>query len=273
VKTLREIGEFVGIPQGAADRFTTHEPISLELAGRLVTLLDRTERTSMRAMTAALERLPPVTLEAKLTSASSGEAPLPLVIVLAPNNAAIISTTVNGVESGSGKVFQVADFFLEAPSAQAGDVTRSLVSLGDGTFLITVDRTGVGDRGFVRLSQSFRVVVSKAPLPPPVEAPPSKAPDPVRPAISVTSGGDGSFKVSGKDFVPKNATVNILVGDKTLNQNPTVFVVTAENGAFTDFPTGKICQRHGILSFEASDGRIVGGVQLFSNTVELSCPF
>jgi hypothetical protein len=89
----------------------------------------------------------------------------------------------------------------------------------------------------------------------------------------VQSNGDGSFKVSGFGFVPKDATVNILVGDGTFNQEPLNFTVPATDGAFKDFPTGKICQRPGTIFFEASDGRIDQGKQVFSNTVQISCPF
>jgi hypothetical protein len=88
----------------------------------------------------------------------------------------------------------------------------------------------------------------------------------------VQSNGDGSFKVSGSGFLP-NATVNILIGDGTLNQNPLSLTVPATDGTFKDFPTGKICRRPGEIFFEASDGRIDQGSQVFSNTVPISCPF
>jgi len=67
--------------------------------------------------------------------------------------------------------------------------------------------------------------------------------------------------------------VTILVGDGTLNQEPLHFSVTAVGGSFKDLPTGKICQRQGDLFFEASDGRIDNGKQVFSNPFKISCPF
>jgi len=216
----------------------------------------------MRAIIQVLQNLTPITLEAQIVGSRSGEEPFNPVIRLNASGGITWFTSID--YSLGGKVVASHDIL----STSGGDFTPT--QLGPGDWQLVVSRSGISNTGFVSLSKTLDTIrVSAHPEPPP----PPPPPPPPKPSISVQSNGDGSFKVSGSGFVPENATVNILVGDGTLNQNPLNFTVLATGGAFKDFPTGKLCQRPGTLFFEASDGRIDHGSQIFSNTVKISCPF
>jgi hypothetical protein len=112
---------------------------------------------------------------------------------------------------------------------------------------------------------TFSIALRDPPPPPP-------PPPPVKPLISLTSNGDGSFVVTGSGF-KANATVNIRVVDDALT---TLWFksTSSAQGAFT-FPTGHLCQRPGNLHFSANDGRPDSSDTtglLWSNTVTVSCP-
>jgi hypothetical protein len=260
MNTLREIGEFVGIPRGSLDVIFGGPPvISLVNVSNLVTIGKK--KLPMRAVIQALQNLTPITLEGEIVGSRSGEEPFEVTVRLNASGGITWFTAIS-ISSG-GKV--VGAF---APSNSVGE-SVSTHQFGPGEFQLVASRAGISNNGFVSLSVPLGTISVSAPPPPPPPPPPPVA----RPTISVQSNGDGSFKVSGSGFVPKDARVSILVGDGTLNQEPINFTVTATDGAFKDFPTGKICKRSGTIFFEASDGRVDKGAQVFSNTVSISCPF
>ena len=257
--TLKEIGDFVGIPQGSLEvaRYGGPPVKSLSNVSLLVTKHNRP--ASMRAIIQTLQNLTPITLEAEIVGDRSGE-----------NN---FTPKIRVNASGGITWFTIIEYFWDEHGAAYYDVDNSggdfaPTSLGGGSYQLVVKRAGISNTGFVSLSKTLGTITVAMPPPPPPPPPPV-----VKPFISVKSNGDGSFLVSGSGFVPKNATVNVLVGDGTLNQNPLNFSVSAKDGEVKDFPTGKICQRPGQLFFEATDGRIDHGSQVFSNTVTISCPF
>jgi hypothetical protein len=256
MNTLREIGEFIGIPQGSFEvaGFGGPRTTSLKMASLLVT---KSEGSSLQAIIQALQNLTPITLEAQIVGSRSGEEPFQPVIRLNASGGVTWFTFI-----------EFAEILFEPKNLGAAGGDFKTTQLGPGIFQCVVKRAGISNTGFVSLSKTLGTITVSAKPIVPTHPPPQP-----KPTISVQSNGDGSFKVSGSGFVPKNATVNILVGDGTLNQNPLNFVVSAVDGAFKDFPTGKICQRPGQIFFEASDGRIDGGSQIFSNTVTISCPF
>lgn len=270
MNTLRELVNFVGIPQGSYGVNMGGPPVSgpqimaLSMVSALVTRRQRP--ASMRAIIQTLQNLTPITLEAQIVGSRSGEEPFKLVIRLNESRGITWHTYIEPRLVDSNKI----QFLNHDYGSSGGDF--SATQLGPGNWQITVKRAGISNTGFISLSKTLdTITVSAKPIaPPPQPLPPPPQP---KPTISVQSNGDGSFKVSGSGFVPTNATVNILVGDGTLNQSPLNFIVSAVDGAFKDFPTGKICQRPGQLFFEASDGRIDRGSQIFSNTVTISCPF
>jgi hypothetical protein len=263
MNTLREIGNFVGIPQGSLEvaRWGGPRIVTLRKVSLLVTKRERP--ASMRAIIQALQNLTPITLETQIVGSRSGEEPFEPVIRLNASGGIPWDTFIHYFQDGR------AMGGSEDLGSSGGDFSPT--QLGPGKWQFVVKRSGISNTGFVSLSKTLdTITVSARPTPP---QPDHVLPPVVKPVISVRSNGDGSFKVSGLGFVPKNATVNILVGDGTLNQNPLNFVVSATDGAFEDFPTGKICQRPGQIFFQASDGRIDHGSQVFSNTVTISCPF
>jgi hypothetical protein len=247
MNTLREIGEFVGMSPRT----------SMRAVGNIVPLLSSSERTSMHAMILGLQNLPPISLEAEAVGDRFGEVPFSPVFRVHPSNGVILETRIILFQNGP----QPEE---SAKVGDSGDFRPFTLNFPDIIFFIQVRRTGITNTGITVLVKNFHVEATPRPTPEP--------PPPVPPFISVKSNGDGSFMVSGSGFVPKNATVNILVGDGTLNQNPLNVSVSAKDGDVKDFPTGKICQRPGKLFFEATDGRFDQGSQVFSNTVTISCP-
>src|SRR5215831_18735493 len=95
-----------------------------------------------------------------------------------------------------------------------------------------------------------------------------------RPTIAVTASGDGSFTVTGSDFL-KSATVHIRMVDEALHQ---LWMNTTSDGqGQISASTGGICAGAMQVSFSANDGRQVPSSQditgvLWSNTVTLACP-
>jgi hypothetical protein len=258
MNTLREIGEFIGIPQGSLEVALIGGPrtTSLKMASLLVT---RGERSSMQAIIQALQNLTPTTLEAQIVGSRFGEEPFQPVIRL---NA-----------SGGITWFTFIEFppFFSSNNlgTVGGDFTPT--QLGPGTFQCVVKRAGISNTGFVSLSKTLdTITVSPHPIPPP-------PPPPIEPPfIAVKSNGDGSFTVSGSKFAP-NAKVTIRAVDA---QSPLAgsrfFVTTADpQGKMADFPTGKICQiPNGQIAFSAEDGRIDPSNHraITSNFVTTTCP-
>ncbi len=205
-----------------------------------------------------LQNLTPITLEAEIVGSRSGEEPFEPVIRVNASGGITWHTTI--VFSLNGNAMSSAEL-----NSSGGDFTPT--QLGPGRWQLVVTRSGISNTGFVSLSKTLdTITVSKhsQPTPPP--------PPPVKPSIAVQSNGDGSFVVRGSNFLP-NTTVHIRVVDAALT---TVwFNQTSTPQGTIEYPTGKICQLPGQLSFSANDGRndpqdLTG--TLWSNTVTTTCP-
>lgn len=275
MKSLKELGEFVGIPQGSTDmRFRSivnNRKITLRAIDAVVHGA-YSRSISMRAILQILKNLPTITLEANMIGPTAGEEPLDLRIGVNISEGMIWRTTVYFYPAGHihtlGGEPRFASWDLEPSQSEYVFNQTSF-----GQWQIVVDRIGISKTGFVALSQTFDgIYINKKPVAPPPPPPPSP---PTPPVISVASKGDGSFAVSGSGFVPSNATVTVFIGVWGVVQNPVELSVTANEGSFHDFPTGNICSNYkGVrLYFWASDGRIYEGQQVKSNQVQLSCPF
>jgi hypothetical protein len=198
--TLRELGTFVGIPQGSAYRRSVFET-ALRLTGDLVSLLDERERISMRIMSVALEKLPPVTLDAVLVSPNTGMEPFVLRIDVQPTGTAILETFVD---------FKEANGTLNSTEMK-GDGGSFSVTIPSGKWAVSVRCSGIGHTGFVKLERSFLVDVAPESLrkeePPEVASPPPAQPlapvtctvtlDGIRPG----SGGIEGIVVAGHGFL------------------------------------------------------------------------
>lgn len=259
--TLREAGNFVGIPSGARQiaRFDGSRTISLRSISDLIDVQNPANRPrSLRAVIGILEKARPLTLEADLLSGTDAEEPYELELRVNPSDAIIWHTTVT-LASG-GQLFST-----ELPPRRGGTFRPN--QLGPGTWDVSVERAGIGTIGMAVATKFIgRVAVRAKAAPPP--------PHPVvRPSIAVQGKGDGSFVVTGSGFLP-NATVHIRIVDGPFG-NSILFNDTSNlSGKLQGFMTGKICQRPGQLFFSANDGRpdpadLTG--TLWSNTVTTSC--
>ena len=258
MNTLREMANFVGIPQGSLEVARYGGPWTMGLSKVSLLVTKRERPASMRAIIQALQNLTPITLEAQIVGSRSGQEPFEPVIRL----------------NAGGGITWYTNILYNATSASdnlgssGGDFTPTQLSPGNWQFV--VKRAGISNTGFVSLSKTLdTITVSSRPQqtqpPPPL----------VKPFIAVQSIGDGSFVVSGSNFLP-NATVHIRVVDGALGNNIFLTDTSTQEGKLQGFPTGKICQRPGQLFFSANDGRndqhdLTG--TLWSNTVTTNCPF
>lgn len=261
MNSLREIVDFVGIPQGSAEvaRFRNAQEQLKTSLGLVNILLTRREKpASMRAIIQTLENLTPITLEAKIATKKIDDSNV--LVTISWNESGEITWYTDIEQSTDGGSFRVVEGVQHRPN-------ESEFGVGPGTHHYVVHRAGISNTGFVNLKKDLgSITVPEArPEPPP-------PPTPEKPSISVKSNGDGSFEVSGSKFLP-NKTVYIRVVDQAQNENS--FQVTSDSqGMFEGFPTGDICQRRGVLVFTANDGRSDSNITgtLSSNPVRISCP-
>lgn len=207
MRTLRQIGEFVGIPQDSPE-FGAPSRIGLRLVGKLLTpVTNPAERSSMRRLGERLDMLVPVELEADLLN-PSGTEPHVAKFRVKGTAGCVISTRI--FYSLAGQLMSVSDNH----GAAGGDFGAP--QLGPGAWDLEVCRTGIGHAGHVRLSKSFRANVSAASPPP---SPP--VPRPVPPSISVVHSGPPDavvFTVRGTGFLadqlagPQGVTVRFVDG-------------------------------------------------------------
>ena len=206
MRTLREIGEFVGIPQDSPE-FGAPSPIGLRLVGQLLTpVTDAAQRSSMRRINERLDTLVPVELDAELLNPSGREPHLPVFRVKGTAGC-VISTRI--FYSLAGQLMSVS----ENHGAAGGDFGS--MQLGPGLWDLEVRRAGIGSGGYVRLSKFFRATVSATP------SPPVPLPRPVPPVIAVVHGGPPNavvFNVTGSGFLtsqpagPQGITVRFVDG-------------------------------------------------------------
>ncbi len=190
MNTLRELGEFVGIPQDSGEYGAPIPPIGLRLVSKLLAPVSTAEqRASMRAMISLIPTLPPVGLEAQLLSPGSGKEPYVVDIRVSSTTALVISTRVCPILSGQ-----------EFPGSQNYGSKEGSYSttLAPGQWDLLVKRAGISAAGYTKLSKSFRVtVVRDEPLPPQS-----------RPHIKVDHEGPANatrFVVTGSGFLLNQA--------------------------------------------------------------------
>jgi len=208
MRTLRELGEFVGIPQDSAEFGSPIPPIGLRLVGKLLTPVSTAQqRASMRAMIALLPTLPPISLGAQLLNAGGREPYAPVVRVTS-SPGLVISTRIHFIESG--REFPPSQNF----GAAGGDFSPT--QLAPGQWEIVVRRAGISNAGYTRLSKSFRTTVTRA-----EESAPPTPPPQTRPNISVARNGPADaviFVVTGTQFLPnqpagpRGITVRVVDG-------------------------------------------------------------
>lgn len=206
MRTLREIGEFVGIPQDSPERGEP-SPIGLRLVGQLLTpVTDAAQRSSMRRINEVLDRLVPIELEAELLNPSGTEPHRPVFRVQG-SAGCVISTRI--LYSHAGQLMTISENFGPAE----GDFSSANIT--PGLWDLEVRRAGIGSGGFVRLSKIFRATVSER------QSPPVPQPSPVPPVIAVSHSGPPNavvFEVTGSGFLasqpagPQGITVRFVDG-------------------------------------------------------------
>src|SRR5215472_494803 len=245
MNTLREIGEFVGIPQGSLEAALFGGPpvISLRNVNTLVTIGKR--KLSMRAVIQALQNLTPITLEAEIVGDRSGEEPFEVAVRLNASGGITWFTAIS-ISSGGKVIGAFADV-----STSGGGVAHA--QLGRGEFQLVATRAGISNSGFV----SLRVPLGTISVAPPPAPPPLPPPSPIPPTIAVETNPDGGFVVSGSGFSHAKP-IAIRAQDQVNPQNQRNFVATASpTGALVDFQTGVICVvPGGQITFSAQDGTL-----------------
>ena len=236
MKTLKEVVDFVDIPQGslASARYQYSGPWTMGLHNVNLLVTGGARPASMRNIIKILQNLTPTTLEAEIVGSRSGEEPFDLKIRV---NASGGITWFTTIEDGNVVSRDVNN--------SGGDFT---IQLGPGSYQLAVTRAGISNTGFVSLRRPLGTISVSTRLPPP---PPPSLPQ-AKPFIDVHSNGDGSFVVSGEKFLG-NTTVHIRVVDAALT---TIwFQQTSNPAGKIEYPTGRICQLPGQLFFSANDGR------------------
>jgi hypothetical protein len=262
MNTLKELGDFVGIPQGSLEVARYGGPRITSLGKVSLLVMGRERPASMRTIIQTLHNLTPITLDAQIVGSRSGEEPFELVIRVNASGGITWYTAI--VYYLNGNAISSSEL-----NSSGGDFTPT--QLGPGSWQLVVTRAGIANTGFVSLSEMLDTITVSAhsqPTPQPTPQPPPLS----KPAISVQANGDGSFVLSGSNFLP-NATVHIRVVDAAFK---TVwFNATSTSQGTLQYPTGKICQQPGQLFFSANDGRSDQQDHtgtLWSNTVTTTCP-
>jgi hypothetical protein len=198
MNTLRELGEFIGLPASAAVAgHAGPDTISLEMAGRLVTTLGDPERKSLRRLIDAVAVLPPVTLEIALAGPREGVEPFQTAVRLNGCSGAVWRTSIR--YGHGGQLYGPGD------NLRGAGGTYPTTPLGTGEWSIVVTRSGLSNTGPVDLRRSIdriRVRGHEEPDPPP-DPPPKKPAVPTCEVSFVRYQGDATVVVNvhGSGFV------------------------------------------------------------------------
>ena len=274
--TLRELGTFLGLPDGdpedlaggASPPYVGQRIRMRQLGALLGPASEETVRTSLRAMIRRVSSLSvPVGLQVELLSPSAGLEPFSPVVRIQASSALILSTRIHVYKPASLVELWRSENYGDA----GGDRSTELPA---GTFDLAVRRVGVEPTGLRKLvGKTFRVNVTAASQPP-VEPTPVDPPPPAPQLfIEVEPMANGGFKVKGSGFLPRS-TVYLAVGDELLATADLYLTDTSDkDGRLVGLETGNICRPGQKRFFVANDGRVHAGRQVTSNTVEKTCPF
>ena len=210
MRSLRDLGDFVGLPQDSPE-WGAWFPTSLRAVADLLAPVSPDDRhrslTGQGAIIAG--PLPSITLTAQLHSGPTGVEPYRPEISVNAQDGLVISTRVSAVQNAAefplagGENWNVTNF------RGAGGRLPGLSDVGPGRTEFVVRRAGVGPGGYVRLEQRLGPVDIRAyrPPPPPQPPPPRPTPEPpeVRPTVRATAapaGGTVTITVTGSGFLP-----------------------------------------------------------------------
>lgn len=272
MRTLREIGGFVGIPEDSPE-FGAPSNIGLRLAGDLLAPTGSSAQIrSLRGIDGLLQTLSPISLNAGLLDAEGVE-PFQPIVRLVASPGLVISTRV--LFFMSGQLFHYSQDY----GAAGGDVTPT--QLGPGRWDIVVRRSGIGNGGYQRLEKVFRATVTRSSSPPP---PPAAA---TKPHIGVQSSGPASavmYAVTGTGFLPNQPPsqqgVTVRAVDGVNNQDWVMIFTASDATGAINLTLGPLdtnllprnAAGQAIVSFSATDKRrdpssVPANEPLWSNTV------
>ena len=275
MRTLREIGEFVGIPQDSPEH-GAQSAIGLRLVGSLLArgpIGTAEQRNSMQGIDGLLRTLSPISLQVELLT-PGGVEPYELMVRLAPSSGLVISTYVSYQQSGQ-VLYRSQNF------GNAGGDFR-LRQLAAGQYDVIVQRAGIASDGYRKLQQPFSVTVTRESSEPPPPPPPSP-----KPHIDVAQSGPANavkFVVTGDRFLPdqpdgaQGITVRGVDGVNPQNW-VMVFTRSGKDGSIAltlgPLDTGTLSRNalgQAIVNFSAADKRkdpdsVPANEPLWSNTV------
>ena len=267
MNTLREIGNFVGIPQGSMEvaRYSQSRVLGLANIRTLLTKYGRP--SSMRAIIQLLENLTPLTLEADLIGNHYGEEPFEPIVRLNACGGITFGTYLEYILNGEKALIEDQIDYVKAPH------NFNINQLGPGEWQLIVKRAGISNTGFVSFSKTLPLItVSAHHQNPPPSRPPIPPANP--PIISASTEGAGAgtvLIVTGSGFLP-NKIVTVRVADDVFHERN--FQQTSTISGELKMRISLECNSGQPFHVSATDSRNAAGILgvLFSNNVTLSCP-
>lgn len=282
--TLREVGEFVGIPQDASE-YGHPSYIGLRQAGDLIAPLTPDEqRRSLRGIIDRLDSLPPLTLNAQVLAAN-GYDPVPVRVHLEPTASLVISTKVVMLFNND-----LGWLTSENLGSRSGDIYITELHAAENSeyvfYKIHVRRAGIGPGGYGIMESPALQVWARY-------RPPDSKPDPpppVRPTISVTTSGPLDalmVSVHGSGFLknqkPNTTGIEVRMVDAVFPQDWGPYYLGSDGNGIVDGSVGPVItttlhpDASGTrrLAVSAADSRtdpnsVPAGGRLWSNTVTLT---
>jgi hypothetical protein len=264
MNTLKQIVDFVGIPQGslASARYQYSGPWTTGLDNVNLLVTQGARPASMRNIVQILQNLTPITLEAEIVGSLSGEEPFtPKVRVNASGGITWFTT----IELSLLDVPN-APVYSHDVSNSGGDFTPTQLALG--RWNLSVIRSGISNSGFVSLRKQLGTITVSAGQPPPPPPPPV---DSLLPPISVAV-EQGQFVVEGSGF---RSSVRCFIIVVYQDFSRKVFEDTPNSEGKLDFrvDTSSLCIAGANLTLNFTVNQPdASGRDRFTNTVSKSCP-
>jgi hypothetical protein len=223
MNSLREVGNFVGIPNGAWEiaRFDASRTITLNKVSVLIDVKNPANRPrSLGAIIQRLQNLPPLTLQVELLTGRQGEEPFEAKVRLNPSDAIIWHTNIY-IEGQVG-VFPITALGAEGWTDDSGGKGGEFAfQVGPGIWEIKVERAGIGNTGMAALAESGGQIVVQAKPAPPRPPPPPPPPLVICQAeldADQPGGGIVNMHIFGGGFQPgqPGETVEIIEGGQVL---------------------------------------------------------
>ncbi len=265
MNTLRELINFVGLPQGSLASARHQYSGQWTMGLHNVNLLVRrgAKPASMRNIIQVLQNLTPITLEAEIVGNRSGEEPFDPMIRVNPSGGITWFTTIEYNRNGN-------PFFHDVDNS-GGDFRPT--QLGPGSYQLTATRSGISNTGFVSLKQPLGTITVSAWQPPPrPQEPQHSLPEP--PKIEVTFSGSiehARFHVTGSGFLknrPNNRNgvaikvVDVYAAQGIGRETRHEFTGSSENGTIDHVVEGDLSGltvnmniRRATIAISATDGR------------------